>query len=174
MVLILLISIVRKNFKLPIPPKFGSPVFRVLTHPRFHFNIYGWLHLKKHLCMVYPTSHLILHFLIFSNRFTFFVKLLSKLPMCKCPCFICLVVKAITQYSTVQPPSCPLVHSPPCLCARSSNSSLVLDKLYIVSAINKINCSHTLCCETDIRPSERAQDQSRSMHTANNIPANPT
>ena len=35
--------------------------------PRFHFNIYAWLHLK-HLCMdIYPTSHLcvVLHFLIF-------------------------------------------------------------------------------------------------------------
>ena len=74
------------------PPKFGSPVFFssenwrckfsffefsiglffLITHPRFHFNIYAWLHLK-HLCMdiyaslVYPLSHLcvVLHFLIF-------------------------------------------------------------------------------------------------------------
>ena len=46
--------------------------FFPITHPRFNFNIYAWLHLK-HLCMdicaclVYPTSHLcvVLHFLIF-------------------------------------------------------------------------------------------------------------
>ena len=32
-----------------------------------------------------------------SNRFRIFVKLLSKLPMCQCPCFICLVVEAINH-----------------------------------------------------------------------------
>ena len=37
--------------------------FFAITLPRFHFNIYAWLHLK-HLCvdiyasLVYPTSHL--------------------------------------------------------------------------------------------------------------------
>ena len=36
------------------------------THPKFHFNIYAWLHLK-HLCVFYLMSHLcvVLHFLIF-------------------------------------------------------------------------------------------------------------
>ena len=83
-------------FKYQPPSKFGSPVFRVsmetechrktgdanflfcefsigsffpITHPRLHFNIYVWLHLK-HLCMdIYAwfTSHLcvVLHYLIF-------------------------------------------------------------------------------------------------------------
>ena len=40
-----------------------------LFSPRFHFNIYAWLHLK-HLCVnIDPTSHLcvVLHFLIFSD-----------------------------------------------------------------------------------------------------------
>ena len=99
MAAISLILIVQKNFKLLTPSKFGSPVFRVsmeteyhwktgdanflfsefsigsffpITHARFNFNIYVWLHLK-HLCvdiyasLVYPTSHLcvVLHFLIF-------------------------------------------------------------------------------------------------------------
>ena len=87
MAAILLISIVRKNFKL-LTPMFGSLenwrckfsffqifhwfIFSPITHPRFHFNIYAWLHLK-HLCvdiyasLVYPTSHLcvVLHFPIF-------------------------------------------------------------------------------------------------------------
>ena len=93
MAAISLILIVRKNFKLPTHPKslglwfssyqktrdanflfseyfIGS--FFCITHLRFHFNIYAWLHLK-HLCMdiyaslVYPSSHLcvVLHFLIF-------------------------------------------------------------------------------------------------------------
>ena len=92
MAAISLISIVQKNVKLLTPQKFGSPVFFSecwwkwniigkpemqiffflnfpLVHfsPRFHFNIYAWLHLK-HLCVdIYPTSHLcvVLHFLIF-------------------------------------------------------------------------------------------------------------
>ena len=96
MAAISLISIVQKNFKLLTPPKFGSPVskemqcyrkttdanflfskfsigsFFPITHSRFHFKIYVWLHLK-HLCvdiyasLVYHTSHLcvVLHFLIF-------------------------------------------------------------------------------------------------------------
>ena len=40
--------------------------FFPITHLRFPFNIYAWLHLK-HLCLVYPTSYLcvVLHFLIF-------------------------------------------------------------------------------------------------------------
>ena len=44
-------------------PEFSISSFFPITHPRFHFNIYAWLHLK-HLCMdiyaslVYPTSHL--------------------------------------------------------------------------------------------------------------------
>ena len=52
--------------------EFSIGLFFLITHPRFHFNIYAWLHLK-HLCMdiyaslVYPLSHLcvFLHFLIF-------------------------------------------------------------------------------------------------------------
>ena len=92
MAAILLISIVQKNFKLPTPPKvwvsgflfcvlmemeyhqktedanflfseFSIGSFFPITLPRFHFNIYAWLHLK-HLCvdiyasLVYPMSHL--------------------------------------------------------------------------------------------------------------------
>ena len=43
--------------------------FFPVSYPRFHFNIYTWLHLK-HLCVVYPTSHLcvVLHFLILITR----------------------------------------------------------------------------------------------------------
>ena len=48
----------------------------------------------------------------------------------------------------------------------SSNSSLVLDKLYIVPAINLIDCNHTRCCETFSETPEQ------SMHTVENIPAN--
>ena len=52
--------------------EFSIGLFFLITHPRFHFNIYAWLHLK-HLCMdiyaslVYHSSHLcvVLHFLIF-------------------------------------------------------------------------------------------------------------
>ena len=52
--------------------EFSIGSFFPITFPRFHFNIYAWLHLK-HLCMdiyaslVYPLSHLcvFLHFLIF-------------------------------------------------------------------------------------------------------------
>ena len=52
--------------------EFSIGLFFLITHPRFHFNIYAWLHLK-HLCMDiyaslhYPFSHLcvLLHFLIF-------------------------------------------------------------------------------------------------------------
>ena len=52
--------------------EFSIGSFFPITLPRFHFNIYVWLHLK-HLCvdiyasLVYPTSHLcvVLHFLIF-------------------------------------------------------------------------------------------------------------
>ena len=52
--------------------EFSIGLFFLITHPRFHFNIYAWLHLK-HLCMdiyaslLYPLSHLcvVLHFLIF-------------------------------------------------------------------------------------------------------------
>ena len=54
------------------------------------------------------------------------------------------------------------------LYAISSNSSLVLDKLYIVSAINQINCSHTCCCEADVQLSQRSPDQ--SMHTPDKVP----
>ena len=45
---------------------FPTVHFSPITYPRFHFNIYACLHLK-HLCVVYPTSHLcvVLHFLIF-------------------------------------------------------------------------------------------------------------
>ena len=52
--------------------EFSIGSFFPITHPRFHFNIYAWLHLK-HLCVVYPTSHLcvVLHFLIFSCVFNF-------------------------------------------------------------------------------------------------------
>ena len=60
-----------EKFQITDPPKFGSPVFfssenwrckfsffsefsidsfSPITHPRFHFNIYAWLHLK-HLCV---------------------------------------------------------------------------------------------------------------------------
>ena len=53
--------------------EFSIGSFFPITHPRFDFNFYAWLHLK-HLCMdiyaslVYPTSHLcvVLHFLIFN------------------------------------------------------------------------------------------------------------
>ena len=52
--------------------EFSIGLFFPVTHPRFHFNIYAWLHLE-HLCvdiyasLVYLTSHLcvVLHFLIF-------------------------------------------------------------------------------------------------------------
>ena len=52
--------------------EFSIGLIFLITHPRFHFNIYAWLHLK-HLYMdiyaslVYPLSHLcvVLHFLIF-------------------------------------------------------------------------------------------------------------
>ena len=52
--------------------EFSIGLFFLITHPRFHFNIYAWLHLK-HLCMdiyaslLYTLSHLcvVLHFLIF-------------------------------------------------------------------------------------------------------------
>ena len=37
MAAILLILIVRKNFKLLIPPKFGSPVFQVLTEMEYQW-----------------------------------------------------------------------------------------------------------------------------------------
>ena len=51
--------------------EFSIGSFFPIILPRFHFNIYVWLHLK-HLCvdiyasLVYPTSHLcvVLHFLI--------------------------------------------------------------------------------------------------------------
>ena len=103
MVAILLISMVQKNVKLPTPPKvwvsgflfcvlmeveyhkktgdanfiffeFSIGSFFPIALPRFHFNIYAWLHLKS-LCvdiyasLVYSTSHLcvVLHFLIFVN-----------------------------------------------------------------------------------------------------------
>ena len=48
--------------------EFSIGSFFPITHPRFHFNIYAWLHLK-HLCVVYLMSHLcvVLHFLIFYN-----------------------------------------------------------------------------------------------------------
>ena len=66
--------------------EFSIGSFFPITFPRFHFNIYAWLHLK-HLCMdiyaslVYPTSHLcvVLHFLIFVpnySKFTIVVRLL--------------------------------------------------------------------------------------------------
>ena len=50
--------------------EFSIGSFSPITHPRLHFNIYAWLHLK-HLCVdIYAwfTSHLcvVLHFLIFS------------------------------------------------------------------------------------------------------------
>ena len=56
--------------------KFSIGSFFLITHPRFHFNIYAWLHLR-HLCvdiyasLAYPTSHLcvVLHFLIFTKRY---------------------------------------------------------------------------------------------------------
>ena len=52
--------------------EFSIGSFFIITHPRFHFNIYAWIHLK-HLCvdiyasLVYPSRHLcvVLHFLIF-------------------------------------------------------------------------------------------------------------
>ena len=49
--------------------EFSIGSFFNITHPRLHFNIYAWLHLK-HLCVdiyVWFTSHLcvVLHFLIF-------------------------------------------------------------------------------------------------------------
>ena len=46
--------------------EFSISSFFPITHSRFHFNIYAWLHLK-HLCVVYATSHLcvVSHFLIF-------------------------------------------------------------------------------------------------------------
>ena len=52
--------------------EFSIGLFFLITHPRFHFNIYAWLHLK-HLCvdiyasLVYSLGHLcvVLHFLIF-------------------------------------------------------------------------------------------------------------
>ena len=46
--------------------EFSISSFFPSTHPRFHFNIYAQLYLK-HLCMVYPMSHLcvVLNFLIF-------------------------------------------------------------------------------------------------------------
>ena len=49
--------------------EFSIGLFSPFTHPRLHFHIYVWLHLK-HLCVdIYAwfTSHLcvVLHFLIF-------------------------------------------------------------------------------------------------------------
>ena len=92
MAAISLISIVQKNFKLPTPQSLGLQFsshqktrdanflfsefsigsFFLITHPRFHFNIYAWLHLKHlyvdiYASLVYPSSYLcvVLHFLIF-------------------------------------------------------------------------------------------------------------
>ena len=104
MALISLISIVRKNFKNGshfmemeyhqktgdgdayfLFSEFSIGSFFPITHPRFHFNIYAWLHLK-HVCVVYLMSHLcvVLHFLIFYNveRFKTFgaTKWKRKLP----------------------------------------------------------------------------------------------
>ena len=85
MAVIPLISIIWKNFKLLTISlilktgdanflffEFSIGSFFLITHPRFHFNIYAWLHLK-YLCvdiyasLVYPSSYLcvVLHFLIF-------------------------------------------------------------------------------------------------------------
>ena len=49
--------------------RFSIGLFFPITHPRLHFNIYAWLHLK-HLCVdiyAWLTCHLcvVLHFLIF-------------------------------------------------------------------------------------------------------------
>ena len=56
--------------------EFSIVSFFPITLPRFHFNMYAWLHLK-HLCLdiyaslVFPTSHLcvVLHFLILHFRY---------------------------------------------------------------------------------------------------------
>ena len=68
--------------------EFSIGSFSPITHPRLHFNIYAWLHLK-HLCVdiyAWLMSHLcvVLHFLIFEiiQLWTFwtFLDILLKPP----------------------------------------------------------------------------------------------